>query len=140
MFGNRVIYTVNICVRLGIIILIILAGLNARRHDPLYRSLEAHLAKYKQSIESDDVTMQNGIFRLEMHGRRTNIKSQLLLGFYSIGRVLQKSSTPFREVQIVIYYDLKGRQEVLVKAPAEKVMDLSQGRLSSEQFFIVIGY
>ena len=140
MFGNGVIYTVNICVRLGVIILIFLAGLNARRNDPLYRSLEAHLAKYKQSIESDDVTMQNGIFRLEMHGRRTNIKSQLLLGFYSIGRVLQKSSTPFREVQIVINYDLKERQTVLTKAPIEKVLDLSQGKLSSDQFFAIIGY
>ena len=130
----------NICVRLGVIILIFLAGLNARRHNPLYRSLETYLAKYKQSIESDDVTMQNGIFRLEMHGRRTNIKSQLLLGFYSIGRVLQKSSTPFREVQVVIYYDLKERQEILIKAPAEVVLDLSQGRFSSEQFFAIIGY
>ena len=117
-----------------------MAGLNAGNEDLLYKSLETHLAKYRQSLASDDVTMQNGIFRLEMKGRRTNIKSQLLIGFYSIGRVLQKSSTPFREVQIVIYYDLKERQEVLAKAPAEKVMDLSQGRLSSEQFFVVIGY
>ena len=130
----------NICIQLGVIILIFLAGLNAGQHDPLSRSLETYLAKYKQSIASDDITIQNGIFRLEMHGRRTNIKSQLLLGFYSIGRVLQKSNTPFREVQIVIYYNLKERQEVLAKAPAEKVMDLSQGRLSSEQFFVVIGY
>ena len=130
----------NICVRLVVIILIFLAGLNARRHNPLYRSLETYLAKYKQSIESDDVTMQNGIFRLEMKGRRTNIKSQLLIGFYSIGRVLQKSSTPFREVQIVINYDLKERQMVLAKAPVEKVLDLSLHRLSSEQFFVIIGY
>ena len=140
MFENRVIYAVNICVQLVIIIFILLAGLSADNEDPLYKSLETHLAKYRQSLASDDVTMQNGIFRLEMNGRRTNIKSQLLIGFYSIGRVLQKSSTPFREVQIVIYYDLKERQEVLVKVPAEKVMDLSQGRLSSEQFFVVIGY
>ena len=117
-----------------------MAGLNAGNEDPLYKSLETYLAKYRQSLTSDDVTMQNGIFRLEMNGRRTNIKSQLLIGFYSIGRVLQKSSTPFREVQVVIYYDLKEREEVLAKAPVEKVMDLSQGRLSSEQFFVVIGY
>jgi hypothetical protein len=53
---------------------------------------------------------------------------------------MQKSSTTFREVQVVIYYNLKEREEVLAKAPAEKVIDLSQGRLSSEQFFVVIGY
>ena len=140
MFENRVIYTVNICVQLGIIIFILLAGLNAGNEDLLYKSLETYLAKYRQSLASDDVTMQNGIFRLEMNGRRTNIKSQLLIGFYSVGRVLQKSSTPFREVQVIIYYDLKERQEVLAKAPAEKVMDLSQGRLSSEKFFVIIGY
>tara|TARA_Y100000758_G_scaffold71114_1_gene46807 strand:+ start:101 stop:496 length:396 start_codon:yes stop_codon:yes gene_type:complete len=131
---------VNICVQLGIIIFILLTGLNAGNEDPLYKSLETSLAKYRQSIARDDVTMQNGIFRLEMNGRRTNIKSQLLIGFYSIGRVLQKSSTPFREVQIIIYYDLKERKEVLAKAPTEKVMDLSQGRLSSEKFFVIIGY
>ena len=130
----------NICIQLGVIILIFLAGLNAGKHDPLSRSLETYLAKYKQSIESDDVTIKNGIFRLEMNGRRTNIKSQLLLGFYSIGRVLQKSYTPFREVQIVINYDLKERQMVLSKAPIEKVLDLSQGKISSDQFFAIIGY
>ena len=130
----------NIYVRLIIIIFILLASLIAGRIDPLYGSIESYLAKYKQSIESDDVTMKNGIFRLEMHGRRTNIKSQLLLGFYSIGRVLQKSSTPLREVQIIINYDLKERQMVLAKAPLEKVLDLSQNRLSSEQFFVIIGY
>ena len=130
----------NIYVRLGVIILILLAGLIAGKQDPLHRSLKTYLAKYKQSIDSDDITIQNGIFRLEMYGRRTNIKSQLLLGFYSIGRVLQKSSTPFREVQVVINYDLKERQMVLAKAPLEKVLDLSQGKLSSDQFFAIIGY
>ena len=108
--------------------------------DPLYESIETYLAKYRQSLAIDDVTMQNGIFRLEMNGRRTNIKSQLLIGFYSIGKVLQKNSTPFREVQVVIYYDLKERQEFLSKASVEKVLELSQGRLNTEQFFAIIGY
>ena len=130
----------NFCVRLGIIIFILLAGLIADIKDPLYESIERNLKKYRQFITTDDVTFQNGIIRLEINGRRTNIKSQLLLGFYSIGRALQRSSTPFREVQIVIYYDLKESQEVLAKASAEKVLDLSQGRLSLEQFFVIIGY
>ena len=140
MFGNRVIYSVNICVRLGVVIFILLAGLSADNKDPLFESIEAYLSKYRQSIESDDLTVQNGILHLEINGRRTNIKSQLLLGFYSVGRVLQKSSTPFREVHIVIFYDLKEKQNVLAKASAEKVLDLSQGRISSEQFFTIIGY
>ena len=130
----------NIGVRLVVIIFILLTGLIAGSRDPLYESIESYLAKYKQTIERDDVTMQNGIIQLKMNARRTNIKSQLLLGFYSIGRALQRSSTPFREAQIVIYYDLKERQEVLIKTPVEKVLDLSQGRISSEQFFAIIGY
>ena len=130
----------NICVRLGVIILILLAGLSAGKRDPLYESIESYLSKYRQSIQTDDFTLQNGIIRLKMNGRRTNIKSQLLLGFFAVGRVLQKSSTPFREVHIVIFYDLKEKQKVLAKASAEKVLDLSQGRLSSEQFFAIIGY
>ena len=140
MFGNRVIYSVNICVRLGVVIFILFAGLSADKRDPLFESIESYLAKYRQSIESDDLTVQNGILHLEINGRRTNIKSQLLLGFYSVGRVLQKSSTSFREVHIVIFYDLKEKQKVLAKASAEKVLDLSQGRISSEQFFTIIGY
>ena len=117
-----------------------MAGMNADRKDPLYESIESYLVKYRQSIKTDDLTLQNGIIHLEINGRRTNLKSQLLLGFYSIGRALQKSTTPYREVQIVIYYDLKERQEILIKAPAEVVIDLSQGRFSSEQFFAIIGY
>ena len=130
----------NNCVRLGVILFILLAGLIADIKDPLYESIEKNLKKYRQSITTDDVTFQNGIIRLEINGRRTNIKSQLLLGFYSIGRALQRNSTPFREVQIVIYYEIKERQEVMAKASVKKVLDLSHGRLSLEQFFAIIGY
>ena len=130
----------NICVRLGIIIFFLLTVLNAGNRDPLYESIESYLSKYRQSIKSEAITIQNGIIRLEMNGRRTNIKSQLLLGFYSIGRVLPKDNTLFREIHIVIYYDLKEQQKVLAKASAGKVLDLSQGRISSEQFFTLIEY
>ena len=130
----------KIYIQLGVVVFILMAGMNAGRKDPLYESIESYLVKYRQSIKTDDLTLQNGIIHLEINGRRTNLKSHLLLGFYSIGRALQKSTTPYREVQIVIYYDLKERQEILIKAPAEVVLDLSQGRFSSEQFFAIIGY
>ena len=130
----------KIYIQLGVVVFILMAGINAGRKDPLYESIESYLVKYRQSIKTNDLTLQNGIIHLELNGRRTNLKSQLLLGFYSIGRALQKSTTPYREVQIVIYYDLKERQEILIKAPAEVVLDLSQGRFSSEQFFAIIGY
>ena len=130
----------NNCVRLGVILFILLAGLIADIKDPLYESIERNLKKYRHSITADDITFQNGIIRLEINGRRTNIKSQLLLGFYSIGRALHRSSTPFREVQIVIYYEIKERQEIMAKASVEKVLDLSRGKLSADQFFATIGY
>ena len=140
LFSKGVIYTVNICARLGIIIFILLACMNAGRQDPLYDSIESYLSKYRQSISSDDISFQDRIIRLELNGRRTNIKYQLLLGFYSVGMALQKNSTQFREIQIVIYYEMKERKEVLANAPVEKVLELSHGRLSSEQFFAIIGY
>ena len=130
----------KIYIQLGVVVFILMAGINAGRKDPLYESIESHLLKYRQSIKTDNFSLQNGIIHLEINGRRTNLKSQLLLGFYSIGRALQKSTAHYREVEIVIYYDLKERQEVLIKAPAETVLDLSQGRLSPEQFFAIIGY
>ena len=130
----------NNCVRLGVIIFILWGGLYASNRDPLYESIESYLSKYRQSITSDDISLQNGIIRLELNGRRTNIKFQLLLGFYSVGRALHQNSAQLREVQIVIYYEMKERQEALANAPIEKVLDLTQGRLSSEQYFAIIGY
>ena len=67
MFRNRVIYSVNICVRLGVLIFILLAGLSADKRDPLFESIESYLSKYRQSIESDDLTMQNGILNLAIN-------------------------------------------------------------------------
>ena len=81
----------------------------------------------------------NGMIRVEISARRTNIKSQQLLGFYSVGSALNKSDTPFREVQIIIHYELRGGQEVVVEAPVELILELSQGKLSSGQFFDKLG-
>ena len=130
----------KIKLRLGTILLIFWTVLIAGREDPLYESIESYLSKYRQTISEEDVTIQGGIIRLELDGRRTNLKSQLLLGFFSVGRAIQKSSYPFREVQIIIYYEIKESQQLAVTAGVEKVLKLAQGRLSSEQFFNEIGY
>ena len=124
----------------GIILLIFWSVLIAGREDPLHESIAAYLSKYRQEISDEDVTIQSGIIRLELDGRRTNLKSQLLLGFYSVGRAIQKSSYPFREVQIIIYYEIKESQQLVVTASIDKVLELTQGRLGSEQFFNEIGY
>ena len=130
----------SIKLRLGTILLIFWTVLIAGREDPLHESIAAYLSKYRQEISDEDVTIQSGIIRLELDGRRTNLKSQLLLGFYSVGRAIQKSSYPFREVRIIIYYEIKESQQLVVTAGVEKVLKLAQGRLGSEQFFNEIGY
>ena len=130
----------SIKLRLRTILLIFWSVLIAGREDPVHESIESYISKYRQTISKEDVTIQSGIIRLELDGRRTNLKSQLLLGFISVGRAIQKSSYPFREVQIIIYYEIKESQQLAVTAGVEKVLKLAQGRLGSEQFFYEIGY
>ena len=130
----------KIKLRLGTILLIFGLTLIAGREDPLYESIESYLSKYRQEISDEDLTIQSGIIRLELDGRRTNLKSQLLLGFFSVGRAIPKSSYPFRAVQIIIYYEIKESQQLVVTASIDKVLKLAQGRLGSEQFFNEIGY
>ena len=129
----------NNYVRFGVILLIS-TNMNAGEQDPLYKSIDTYLAKYRQSIASDGLSLQNGIIRLEMNGRRTNIQSQLLLGFYSIGRALQRTNIRCQEVQVVIHYELKVGREVFARAHTEEVLELTRGKLSVEQFFAIIWY
>lgn len=121
--------------RFVIILLIVLSAIFGRSGDLLFNSIESQLSKYRYSINKEDVSVINGIIRVEITARRTNIKSQQLLGFYSVGSALNKSSTPFREVQIIINFELKRAQNIVMTAPVDLILELSQGRLSSNQFF-----
>ena len=125
--------------RFVVILFILLSTISARAGDLLFNAIESHLSKYRYSINERDVSIINGIIRLEITARRTNIKSQQLLGFYSVGSALNKTSTPMREVQIIIHYELRGGQEVIMTAPVELTLALSQGKLSSKQFFDKLG-
>ena len=125
--------------RFVIILFILFSTISARAGDLLFSAIESHLSKYRYSINERDISIINGIIRLEITARRTNIKSQQLLGFYSVGSALNKTSTPFREVQIIIHYELRGGQEVAMIAPVELTLELSQGKQSSEQFFDKLG-
>ena len=125
--------------RFVLILLILLSTISAREGDLLFNAIESHLSKYRYSINERDVSIINGIIRVEITARRTNIKSQQLLGFYSVGSALNKTSTPFREVQIIIHYELRGGREVAMIAPVELTLALSQGKLSANQFFDKLG-
>ena len=125
--------------RFVVILFILLSTISARAGDLLFNAIESHLSKYRYSINEGDVSIRNGIIRLEITARRTNIKSQQLLGFYSVGSALNKTSTPMREVQIIIHYELRGGREVIMTAPVELTLALSQGKLSSKQFFDKLG-
>ena len=118
---------------------ILLSAISGRTGDLIFHSIESQLSKYRYSINKRDISVINGIIRLEITARRTNIKSQQLLGFYSVGSALNKTSTPFREVQIIIHYELRGGQEVVMTAPVELTLALSQGKLSPNQFFDKLG-
>ena len=135
----KVIYRVNIFVRFSMVLLL-LSSLNGGHDLSLYKAVQYNLSKYRQSISHNDFSFQNGIIRLKLNGRRTNIKSQILFGFYSVGMTLNRIDIQCREIEIVVSYDTKKKNQIAVRASAEEVMNLSQGRLSSEQFFILIGY
>ena len=128
----------NFSAKFVIILFILCTGLFAGRGNILFNSIESYFSSYRQSIETGDVTVREGIISVKITARRTNIKSQQLLGFYSVGRALQKTSTSFREVHIIIHYQLRGGQKILMIAPVELVLKLSQGKLSSDQFFDII--
>ena len=122
-----------------VILFILLSAISAREGDLLFNAIESHLSKYRYSINERDVSILDGIIRLEITARRTNIKSQQLLGFYSVGSALNKTDTSFREVQIIIHYELRGGQKVVIRAPVKLILELSQGKLSPDQFFDKLG-
>jgi len=130
---------VNIKFRFVVILFLFLTTIYARTGHSLFNDIESHLSKYRYSINERDVSIINGIISVEITARRTNIKSQQLLGFYSVGSALNKSRTPFREVQIIIHYELRGGQKVAMTAPVELILKLSQGKLSPNQFFDTLG-
>ena len=125
--------------RFVIILFILHSAIFGRTGNLLFNSIESQLSKYRYSINKGDVSIINGIISVEITARRTNIKSQQLLGFYSVGSALNKSNTPFREVQIIIHYELRGGQEVVMTAPVELTLALSQGKLSPNHFFDKLG-
>ena len=123
-----------------VIILILFTSLNGGSELPLYNLVQSNLNKYKQSINSVDFAFQNGIIHLDLNGRRTNIKSQLLVGFYSVGVALNRVNVHCIEIEVEIHYEGREGSQVSIRAAAEHVQKLGQGRLSSEQFFTLIGY
>ena len=76
----------------------------------LFEPLQHHMKRYRQYIEEKDLTVNNGVIYLELNGRRTNLNSLFLLGFYSVGRTvgrqMQKADFPFREVKIIINLEI----------------------------------
>ena len=109
-------------------------------HDTMLRREMARIRREWAPWKEKDVTVKNGVIYLELDGRRTNLNSLLLLGFYSVGRQLQRNSSPFREVQIIINYEMKATQQMVATASMESVMALSQGRINPEQFFNEVRY
>ncbi len=108
--------------------------------ETIFDSISSYLKRYRQDIREKDVTVKNGVIYLELDGRRTNLNSLLLLGFHSVGRQLQRNNSSFREVQIIINYEIKNTQQMVAIANIESVIALSQGRINPEQFFNEVRY
>ena len=126
--------------RFSIVLFCLLSSLYSGQGASLFHPIQSYLHRYRQSIEKNDLTVENGVIYLELNGRRTNHKSLLLLGFHSVGRQLQKSSFHFNQIQITIHYDMKETQQMSAVASMESVLDLSQGRMNPEQFFSKVRY
>ena len=129
----------NIRFRFVVIIFILLSAIFGKTGDLLFDAIESHLSKYRYYISNKDISLRNGIISVKITARRTNIKSQQLLGFYSVGSALNKTNTPIREVQIIVKYELRGGQEIVMRAPVELILKLYQGKLSPNQFFDKLG-
>ena len=126
--------------KVALFLLFFMSYMYPGQSETLFDSISSYLKRYRQYIEEKDVTVKNGVIYLELDGRRTNLNSLLLLGFYSVGRQLQRNSTPFREVQIIINYEMKNTQQMVATAKMESVMALSQGRINPQQFFNEVRY
>ena len=126
--------------QIQLIIFILFSNSFSDNRDIMLESIEKYLNKYRYTIENDDFQTKDGIIRLEITSRRTNIKSQVLLGFYSIGRSLNKTNLFFNEVHIIINYDNYNINKEIIIAPVNIVQKLSIGNISSAQFLNLIGY
>ena len=128
----------------AMLFLFFMSYLYSEQSETLFDPINSYLKRYRQDIEEKDITVKNGVIYLELDGRRTNLNSLFLLGFYSVGRTLgrqlQEQSFPLREVQIIIYYEMKDAQQIAVTASIESVLALSQGRINPDQFFNEILY
>ena len=126
--------------KVAIFLFFIMSFLYPGKNETLFDSISSYLKRYRQNIEEKDVTVKNGVIYLQLDGRRTNLNSLLLLGFHSVGRRLQRNSSSFREVQIIINYEMKNTQQMVATAKMESVMALSQGRINPKQFFNEVRY
>ena len=106
----------------------------------IYNLVNNNLNKYGQYIENEEITFDNGIIRLVLDGRRTNIKSQLLLGYYSIGLAIQSIEIFCNTVEVVINYEMKNETQVISRAAPQKVIQLSMRQISPEKFFLYVSY
>jgi len=127
-------------IKFTLFIYFIISYLFPSQNEILFKPINSYLQRYRHSIEEKAFYIKNGTIYMELEGRRTNQNSLFLLGFYSIGRQLQKNKFNFINVQIIIHYEMKEPQEVAATATIESVLALSQGEINQEQFFNNLEY
>ena len=68
---KQLIYIMNARFRFAVIMFILISAISGRAGDLLFHSIESHLSKYCYSINKRDISVINGIIRLEITTRRT---------------------------------------------------------------------
>ena len=104
----------------------------------LFPAIKSQFSKYREIIQTQDVQIINGVLQIKLNGRRTNIETQMFIGFFSIGKVLWNRNYPIREVRIIVRYTQKISHFESLTAPADLVISLAQGHMNSEQFFTIL--
>ena len=123
-----------------IFVIFVTSCLYSREVETLFDPISSYLKMYRQHIETEDLTYNNGVINLALDGRRTNHKSLLLLGFHALGKQLQKHTFPIRDVQIIIYYEMKNTREMVYISSVKSVLALAQGQKDPNQFFNELRY
>ena len=95
---------------------------------------------FGKGVQKVDLHYANGVMHLEIDGRRTNINSQMLIGYYAIGLAISRMNINCTEIEIIISYTIKEKFQIVSRADINLVEKLTKGRISSEQFLSQINY
>ena len=100
----------------------------------LFNSVNKFLIQHRLHIDSEDLKVENGVISLVIDGRRTNVQSQLLIGFYSLAHSLKKQSFNCLQVEVILNCDTNRTKQILAKASIDSVRALANETIKPNHF------